>query len=103
MNLPGYSAQYAHEYHQIRRFHPGYSAQTGEIDKRIFYKKALYTYINVNSGLDLNRFDKYTGFGVIEMIRHQTRYGMHDSVQGRTLTAVIDVLYTRWRGLGWKD
>ena len=41
MNLPGYSAQYAHEYHQIRRFHPGYSAQTGEIDKRIFYKKAL--------------------------------------------------------------
>ncbi len=41
MNLPGYSAQYAHEYHQVRRFHPGYSAQTGEIDKRIFYKKAL--------------------------------------------------------------
>ena len=41
VDLPGYSAQYAREYHQIRRFHPGYSDQTGEIDKRIFYKKAL--------------------------------------------------------------
>ena len=55
MNLPGYSAQYAHEYHQIRRFHPGYSAQTGEIDKRIFYKKALHRVVRQN------RCDRFIG------------------------------------------